>query len=253
MLTHPDFHSPDCLSQDTQDQDFLQSKWCLENIFSQAKTHSKHLTEVERMKWFPLLASLAFAESTSIVGLSYRISTATELRLKTFLQSHLSDERKHALGFERLFTYLYPSKVNDKLLKVSQRQIIRYFANMRRIQSLSEWLVATYVVEVFGKVCMEEALSGVSGEPITHSFLHNVLSDEARHTSYLSRIISEHNEDLSPREMAQFNYHLERMLDLCSSMFLADDTPLAKCLDEMQVNTFAFCQTAEAEILSSVH
>ena len=67
----------------------MHDQWWLDDIFQENQKTSSYETEESRLKWGPVLASLAFGEGTAFYGYGQRIVEAQDISTRTWLSTHL--------------------------------------------------------------------------------------------------------------------------------------------------------------------
>jgi hypothetical protein len=225
------------------------SKWLVSDIFSGSSV-SEVGDESSRLKWAPVLASLAFGEATAFAGFGGRIADADGISTKTWLAVHLLDEAKHTEAFSALLDHLYPSFRGGHEQLLDSRDVLVFYGRTHRTTDLLEWLVCTQIAEVFGMHCYKALHQGLSLEPTAGRFFANVISDEGRHIAYIGSLIDERRRRVGEeRWAAAYAPFAEKMVRYARNMFEGGRRgPNFRSFQAMDVDVTAFCDAATADL-----
>ncbi len=229
----------------------IKNTWTVSDIFKDdADFVSSYKTESERLKWAPVLISLAFGENTAFHGFGQRIAGADDISTKSWLCAHLFDESKHTEGFSRLLDYFYPSHKNrhDKLFQ--SKDALLFYGYVHKCGSLIKWLICTQIAEVFGRYSYKALHTGLQDEPIAEAFFRNILFDEARHIAYINSLINAHIEKMDNDELNNYiKPFTQKMIGLGRNMFEAKKKGHNfYAFNHLNIDVTHFCDLAEADL-----
>ncbi len=227
----------------------LNNNWLISDIFKKNEI-SPYQDEKTRLKWAPVLSSLAFGESTAFYGFGKRIAESPDISTKSWLTIHLCDESKHAEGFSWLLHYLYPSYRGklDSLLK--SKDVYVFYGHTHRCDTLLQWLLCTQIAEVFGSHCYKALHEQLDYEPVAKTFFKYILTDESRHIAYIANLIQKKREEISDSEWQHHYCHfIEKMITLARNMFeTRKKGSNYQCFESIGVNVTAFCDKAQSNL-----
>ncbi len=229
----------------------IRNTWTVSDIFhNENDFFSDYKTEVERLKWAPILVALAFGENTAFYGFGQRIAEADDISTKSWLATHLLDEAKHTEGFSKLLNYLYPTYKHQQDKLFSSRDALVFYGYTHRTNSLIEWLLCTQVAEVFGRHCYKELYKSLSDEPVAAKFLKNIIFDEARHIAYIAELIDVRLQGIYETNQKENLYtFIDKMIKLGRNMFEARKKgENYKALSSLDIDVTNFCDVAEMEL-----
>lgn len=228
----------------------IRNDWTVSDIFkSDDDFVSSYKSEIERLKWAPILVALAFGEDTAFKGFGNRIAEANDISTKSWLSAHLLDEAKHTEGFSRLLDYLYPSYHNRQTELFSSRDALIFYGHTYQSSALIEWLICTQIAEVFGRYCYKALHASFADEPVVEKFLQHIIFDEARHIAYVSSLIDVRRLNMSEKDWEQLKPFISKMIKLGRNMFEARKKGANYyALGALDIDTTAFCNIAELEL-----
>ena len=228
----------------------LQGQWHVGDVFTRGDI-CETLTEEERLKWAPVLRSLAFGEGTAFSGFGERIAEAEDISARLWLATHLLDEGRHAEGFSRLLDYLYPSSQGKHEEVLQNRDVFVFYGHTHRSEDLTSWLLCTQIAEVFGRQCYRDLKESIGGDGVVSNFLGKIINDEHKHISYINSLIQVRKDAMSD-ETWRTNYepHVEKMSKLARNMFEAKRRgENFRSFEAMEIDVSAFCDRAQTEII----
>lgn len=227
----------------------LKSQWAVSDVFTRGQT-CEFKTEAERLKWAPVLASLAFGEGTAFYGFGNRIAEADDISAKSWLAVHLLDEARHTEGFSELLTYLYPSYAGRHEELLRSRDVFVFYGHTHKCERLVDWLLCTQIAEVFGRQCYSALYDKLNRDDTAGMFLRHILQDEHRHIAYISSLIETRRQAMPEstwrQEVVPF---AEKMIGLARNMFEAKRRGANyKAFESLEIDVSAFCDKAAQEI-----
>ena len=225
------------------------SIWQVSDVFTEGAI-SDFEDEETRLKWSPVLASLAFGEATAFAGFGGRIAEAADLSTKSWLTVHLLDECKHTEGFSSLLRYLYPSHEGKYEGLLQNRDVLVFYGRTHRVTDLLQWLISTQIAEIFGMHCYRALASKMKAEKVVANFLNNIVSDESRHLAYIGALIEERKKNLDASKW-EGNYltFADSMVHLARNMFEAKKCgPNFRSFESMGIDVSSFCDDASSAL-----
>jgi hypothetical protein len=233
----------------------LANQWNIHEVFKPSHTPltCEFKTETERLKWAPVLVSLAFGEGTAFYGFGDRIKQADDLSTRSWLSIHLLDEARHTEGFSRFLDYFYPSFRGQQHTLLDSRDVTVFYGRTERCESILEWLICTQIAEIFGRHCYKAVHQVLAPDPTASLFFAKILGDENRHIAYIGSLIRKRYAELSARDFAHTQDFLHRMMQYGRNMFESRKKGANfHAFTQMGIDVSAFCDRAEEEILKKI-
>ena len=130
-----------------------------------------------------ILSPIVLGEFSAFNGIPQRILSFKDYEVKQYLAAQLVDETRHAEAFD-----LYLERIGTaNTYKKSWRNIhiVRYFNEMKRLTDDDQWLAGLLVTEITARVLLGSYVKKVNC-PITEKLFSRILTDEARHISFVN-------------------------------------------------------------------
>lgn len=227
----------------------LSDNWLLSDIFKKDEI-SSYQDEKTRLKWAPVLSSLAFGESTAFYGFGKRIAESPDISTKSWLTIHLCDESKHAEGFSLLLNYLYPSYRGRLESLLKSKDVYIFYGKTHQCETLLQWLLCTQIAEVFGGYCYKGLYEKLGCDSAAKSFFKYILTDESRHIAYIASLIQKKRAEISSSEWQRYyRPFIERMIGLARNMFETRKRGSNyQSFESIGVDVSAFCDKAQKNL-----
>ncbi len=228
----------------------LNSQWMVSDVFKD-NLPSSYLDEETRLRWAPVLASLAFGEGTAFYGFGGRIAEAEDLSAKSWLSVHLLDEARHTEGFSELLAYLYPSHHGRLEDLFQSRDVLVFYGHTHRCVDLTQWLLCTQIAETYGRQCYRALHQALAADPVVQEFFGHILTDENRHISYIGSLIRSRFARMDDEKKNSYEPFIHKMSALARNMFEARKRGVNyRSFEAMDIDVSAFCERAQDEIVS---